>query len=452
MATSITAAASRTGFRKIIATHSGKFHCDEALAVYMLLQTADFQRSGLVRTRDAAVLEKGDAVVDVGGVYDASTHRYDHHQRTFVDVWDETSTVRLSSAGLVYRHFGREVISDVAHGEGAFSVTASVKGTGGEEVAEAVAQSLRADGVSVLEVASHLTLDSVATAGFSWTPVLGRKRKERLTAAEIELIFQRVYTTFIKPLDAVDNGIQPYTETVPATPIYVERTTLPCRVSDLNTPELEVADEQLEPIVDSASAGAGRANTALSGAHSHAQLGQDERFVFAAQICGESLLHAICNALYCWMPARALLRTALASRSSVHASERIMVLDTSCAYGPHLYDALGSDPTMTKPWYVLFEDMSGTSWRIKAVSKTQGSFALEQGLPAPWRGVRDADLADLCSVSDAVFCHATGFIGAARSKEGAVRMATLAVEHAMAEAEAEAEAGAAAAAAETASS
>ena len=33
------------------------------------------------RTRDPKVLEQCDVVVDVGGVYDPDTHRYDHHQR-----------------------------------------------------------------------------------------------------------------------------------------------------------------------------------------------------------------------------------------------------------------------------------------------------------------------------------------------------------------------------------
>ncbi len=34
------------------------------------------------RTRDPALLAVCDIVVDVGGVYDPATHRYDHHQRS----------------------------------------------------------------------------------------------------------------------------------------------------------------------------------------------------------------------------------------------------------------------------------------------------------------------------------------------------------------------------------
>jgi uncharacterized UPF0160 family protein len=48
-----------------------------------------------------------DIVVDVGGVYDSSIHRYDHHQRGFEEVFgkgmDKDHTIKLSSAGLVYK-------------------------------------------------------------------------------------------------------------------------------------------------------------------------------------------------------------------------------------------------------------------------------------------------------------------------------------------------------------
>eukprot|EP00116_Pleurobrachia_bachei_P006405 sb/3466667/ len=64
-----------------IGTHSGTFHCDEALACFMLRQLPTYKDALLVRSRDPSVLSDCDIVVDVGGVYDPATHRYDHHQR-----------------------------------------------------------------------------------------------------------------------------------------------------------------------------------------------------------------------------------------------------------------------------------------------------------------------------------------------------------------------------------
>lgn len=53
---------------------------DEALAVSLLKKTKEFTGAQLIRTRDANKLAECDIVVDVGGVYDPATHRYDHHQ------------------------------------------------------------------------------------------------------------------------------------------------------------------------------------------------------------------------------------------------------------------------------------------------------------------------------------------------------------------------------------
>jgi uncharacterized UPF0160 family protein len=55
------------------------------------------------RTRDPAVLDTCDIVVDVGAVYDESKQRFDHHQRGFGEVFGHGFTTKLSSAGLIYK-------------------------------------------------------------------------------------------------------------------------------------------------------------------------------------------------------------------------------------------------------------------------------------------------------------------------------------------------------------
>lgn len=89
---------------------SGHFHADEALAVYLLRLLPTYSSSPLIRSRDSAQLEQCHTVVDVGGEYDPSRNRYDHHQRTFATCFPNHDT-RLSSAGLVYMHFGRAIIA-----------------------------------------------------------------------------------------------------------------------------------------------------------------------------------------------------------------------------------------------------------------------------------------------------------------------------------------------------
>jgi len=48
-------------------------------------------------------------------------------------------------------------------------------------------------------------------------------------------------------------------------------------------------------------------------------------------------------------------------------------------------------------------------------------------LPAEWAGLRDAELARVTGVADAVFCHRNRFMAVARTKEGAVALAKLAL-------------------------
>lgn len=49
------------------------------------------------------------------------------------------------------------------------------------------------------------------------------------------------------------------------------------------------------------------------------------------------------------------------------------------------------------------------------------------GLPEPWRGVRDEDLASVCNIKGARFVHAAGFIGGADTLEGVLKMAQAAL-------------------------
>lgn len=104
--------------RKVIGTHSGAFHCDEVLAIAMLKQLPEYKDADIIRTRDMKKLSTCNIVVDVGAVFDAASHRYDHHQPSFDLTMKDfhphlKPVVKLSSAGLIYAHFGKRVISEI---------------------------------------------------------------------------------------------------------------------------------------------------------------------------------------------------------------------------------------------------------------------------------------------------------------------------------------------------
>ncbi|ORX89232.1 metal-dependent protein hydrolase [Basidiobolus meristosporus CBS 931.73] len=155
---------------KTIGTHNGTFHCDEALGLYLMKLTQGFQDAKIVRTRDESKLAECDAVIDVGGEYQPEKLRFDHHQRGFSEVFSADFKTKLSSAGLIYKHYGKEII------------------------------------------ASQLSLSQ--------------------EDPKVELLYQKMYKDFVEALDAIDNGISQYPQDIE--PKYEDRTDLAARVGRLN--------------------------------------------------------------------------------------------------------------------------------------------------------------------------------------------------------------------------
>lgn len=92
-----------------IATHDGKFHTDEVMAISLLALI--FPEAEIVRTRDPQVLATCDIVVDVGGQYDPNKGRFDHHQKGGAGEWPDST--KLSSFGLVWKAYGAHLTPDL---------------------------------------------------------------------------------------------------------------------------------------------------------------------------------------------------------------------------------------------------------------------------------------------------------------------------------------------------
>lgn len=159
----------------IIVTHDGVFHCDDVLACFLLKNLDELADAEIVRTRDEELIAKADVVVDVGSVYDHVNRRYDHHQRSFNETLrslrgESFANIKLSSAGLIYHHYGSRIITKL--------------------------------------LAKHVD------------PV----QIPRVT----EVVFVKVYERFIKEIDAIDNGIS-----ICKTPNYEIHTHLSARVKEI---------------------------------------------------------------------------------------------------------------------------------------------------------------------------------------------------------------------------
>lgn len=67
------------------------------------------------------------------------------------------------------------------------------------------------------------------------------------------------------------------------------------------------------------------------------------------------------------------------------------------------------------------------NWMVDSMPPEPGSFAQRVPLPEAWAGLRDAELAAASGVEDAVFVHVRRFVGAARSRAGALDLARRAI-------------------------
>ena len=94
----------------VIVTHSGKFHADDAWAVAVL--NVLFPECELIRTRDPAVIEAADFAIDVGGLWDPASGRFDHHQKGFSGA--RPDGVPYASAGLVWKEDGARCVAALA--------------------------------------------------------------------------------------------------------------------------------------------------------------------------------------------------------------------------------------------------------------------------------------------------------------------------------------------------
>ncbi|PTB80969.1 metal-dependent protein hydrolase [Trichoderma longibrachiatum ATCC 18648] len=354
----------------LVGTHNGHFHADEALAVHMLRMLPAYRDSRLVRTRDPKLLETCHTVVDVGGEYDAQRNRYDHHQRGFETTFPGKQT-KLSSAGLVYMHFGRALI------------------------------------------AQRLAEEKFASAAPSSEEEIKVGEEESSSNSEdVDLLYNKIYESFIEAVDAHDNGISKY-------------------------PRDALAAASIEPRFSSGGftlgAMVGRLNPNWNDPKpadpEAAQAHEDSLFLTASRRIGEEFERTLDFMTKAWLPARSIVKTAFDARREHDAEGRILVLGgQSVPWKDHLYsleEAEGKPSVL----YVLYAEgtQPGAKWRIQCVPETADSFTSRRPLPEAWRGFRDAELDGVAGVDGCVFVHAAGFIGGNKTFEGALEMAVKAL-------------------------
>lgn len=292
-----------------IVTHDGVFHTDELLAVATLELYLDGKPHEIIRTRDRAIIDSADYVVDVGGVYDHATHRYDHHQGGGAGARE--NGIPYSSFGLVWKHYGEAI-------------------SGSSAVARAIDEQI---GYPV----------DMGDNGFDYYGLI-RQDTEPLILQFVTAKFRPTWNS------ATTHHDERFSELL----VFIRR---------FLQLAIEVEQDNLE----------------------------GGRFV---------------DAIY-----------------EKTEDKRIIVLDKPYPW----HDVLAAHP---EPLYVVKPKSVGTHWEVECVRDNPYGFENRKPLPEAWAGHLEGDgvLAEITGVSDVVFCHNRRYVAVTRSKEGALRLAQLAVE------------------------
>lgn len=291
-----------------IVTHSGGFHADDVFAVALLKKI--FENEGktieIIRSRDLEVIKTGTYVVDVGGVYDPATGRFDHHQEGGAGA--RGNGIPYSSFGLVWKEFGQKVTSN-------------------------------------------------------------------------QRVFQEVERMLVMPIDANDSGLllcQPTREDVQ--PLSISFLT-----HFFEPSWKETSDENL-------------------------LRGFLEAVDFAKNLTEKIILRTKDTE-----EAEQIVTEAIEKRQDLQILilEKYLPWDTVVSKVPEIL-------------FVVYPHPSGT-WSAKTVRDSFNSFKSKKLLPVEWAGKTNDALQKITGVSEATFCHNARFICGAKTKEGAVALAKLAL-------------------------
>jgi len=292
--------------KKKIVTHSGNFHTDEvfACAVLSILHNGDVE---IERSREKSVWATGDYVVDVGGEYDPTRGRFDHHQEGGAGV--RPNGIPYSSFGLVWREYGEKIAGSV-------------------------------------------------------------------------FVSRLIDARLVQPIDAGDNAVRTFEAIGDVSP-YI-----------------------LQDVIAAFRPGWNESRTL------------DEGF-FEAVLFAEKIL------------LREILKTQNEEEGKKHAEgayvnaldKRIIILEDHYQW----YEALNTKP---EALFVVKPDRDNKGkWKIEAILKDiHQPFIYRKKLPSAWAGKMGEHLAEISGVADALFCHNKLYVAVAGSKEGALKLAQIAVD------------------------
>lgn len=220
--------------------------------------------------------------------------------------------------------------------------------------------------------------------------ILKREKDVNVTDECLRKVYEKVYEYFIQEIDGIDNGVPQF----PDEPVYRISTDLSSRVGAYNSQWNSTDD-----------------------------FDEMAQFEMAKALVGVEMVDKVLYYGTVWWPARSIVDEAIRNRQKIHPSGEIIELSQMCPWKQHLYDLEKAHNIEGQIKYCIALG-APNDWRLICVPLTANNFVCRKFLPEPWRGIRDDQLGAIAECADAKFCHATGFIGGATSREGVLNMAS----------------------------
>ena len=293
---------------KKLITHDGSFQADDifACATLCLMLEKNGGQFEIIRTRDKEIIKNSDYVFDVGGIYDAKTNRFDHHQVGGAGKRD--NGIEYASFGLVWKKFGKIL-------------------TGSKESAE--------------------------------------------------LIDKKI----VAPVDAFDNGLDLVVNKYEVSPYFIDHFFISMKPT--------WKEENSES--------------------------NNEMFLKSVEIAKEILRREMIQAQDALLAEEMVI-----SIYKNSPDKKIIVLSKNYPYENTLHN-------FPEPVFVIYPRENNT-WGVKAIREDPKTFENRKDFPKSWAGLRDEELQKVTGVPDAIFCHRGLFMAVAKTKEGAIKLAQIAVE------------------------
>lgn len=205
----------------------------------------------------------------------------------------------------------------------------------------------------------------------------------------LKTVYKELYESFIREIDAIDNGVPMFD----GEPRWTISTNLSSRVSHFNKTWNSKEDYDAQA-----------------------------QFEKAKELVGIEFIDKVRYYTEVWWSARAIVQKTIDNRFDVHKSGEILELTEFCPWKQHLAELEHELRIEGIVKFVLY--LNGENdWRVICVPKTPDSFVCRKFLHKDWRGIRDAELEKISEIEGINFCHATGFIGGAKTREAALLMA-----------------------------